>query len=35
MDCENMRVVDLRALVIEQGLRDYSRLKKAELIFFL
>ena len=30
-----MRVVDLKALVKECGLRGYSRLKKAELIAFL
>ena len=30
-----MRVVDLRALAKERGLRGYSRLKKAELIAFL
>ena len=30
-----MRVVDLKALVKEQGLRSYSKLKKAELIAFL
>ena len=35
MDYENMRVVDLKALVKERGLRGYSRLKKAELIVLL
>ena len=35
MDYDNMRVVDLRALVKEQGLRGYSRLNKAELITFI
>ena len=35
MDYENMRVVDLKALMKEQGLRGYSRLKKAKLITFL
>ena len=35
MDCENMRVVDLKALVKERGLRGYSRLNKAELIAFI
>ena len=35
MDYKNMRVVDLKALSKEGGLRGYSRLKKAELIAFL
>ena len=35
MDYKNMKVVDLKALVKERGLRGYSRLKKAELIAFL
>ena len=35
MDYENMRVVDLKALVKEHGLRGYSRLNKAELIVFI
>ena len=35
MDYENMRVVDLKALVKECELRGYSRLRKAELIAFL
>ena len=30
-----MRVVDLKALVKERGLRGYSKLKKAESIAFL
>ena len=30
-----MKVVDLKALAIERGLRGYSKLKKAELITFL
>ena len=35
MDYENMRVVDLKALAREHGLRGYSRLRKAELIALL
>ena len=35
MDYENMKVVDLKVLAKECGLRGYSRLKKAELITFL
>ena len=35
MDYNNMKVVDLKALVKEHGLRGYSNLKKAELITFL
>ena len=35
MDYENMRVVDLKVLVREHGLRGYSRLRKAELIAML
>ena len=35
MDYENMRVVDLKALAKERGLRGYSRLKKAKLIAFI
>ena len=35
MDYNNLRVVDLKALAKERGLRGYSRLKKAELIAFL
>ena len=34
MDYENMRVVDLKALAKECGLRGHSQLKKAELIHF-
>ena len=32
MDCENMKVAKLEAIVRERGLRGYSRLRKAELI---
>ena len=35
MDCENVNVVDLKALMKMSGLRGYSRLKKAELLAFL
>ena len=35
MDYENMRVVDLKALTREHGLRGYSQLRKAELIALL
>ena len=35
MDYSNMKVVDLKALAIERGLKGYSKLKKAELITFL
>ena len=35
MDYENMRVVDLKTLTKERGLRGYSRLKEAKLIAFL
>ena len=35
MDYNNMKVVELKALTKERGLRGYSRLKKAELITFL
>ena len=35
MDYENMRVVDLKVLARERGLRGYSRLRKAELIALL
>ena len=34
-DYDNMRVVELRALVREQRLRGYSGLRKAELIALL
>ena len=32
MDYENMRVVELKALVRERGVRGYSQLRKADLI---
>ena len=35
MDYNNMKIVDLKALAKEHGLRGYSKLKKAELITFL
>ena len=35
MEYNNIKVVDLKALVKERGLPDYSKLKKAELITFL
>ena len=35
MDYNNIKVVDLKALEKERGLRGYSKLKKAELITFL
>ena len=35
MDYNNVKVVELKALSKEHGLRGYSRLKKAELITFL
>ena len=35
MDYESMRVVDLKALAKERGLRGYYRLNKAELIAFI
>ena len=35
MGYNNMKVVDLKALTKERGLKGYSKLKKAELITFL
>ena len=35
MDYENMRVAELKGLARERGLRDYSRLRKDELINFI
>ena len=35
MEYNNMKVIDLKALSKECGLRGYSKLKKAELITFL
>ena len=35
MDCENMRVAELKALARERGLRGYSRLRRTELIALL
>ena len=35
MEYDNMRVIDLKALAKESGLRGYSKFRKAELITFL
>ena len=35
MDYNNLKVVELKALAREHGLRGYSRLRKAELIKLL
>ena len=35
MECENMRVTELKSLARDRGLRNYSRMRKAELVAFL
>ena len=35
MEYENMRVPELKSLTRDQGLRNYSRMRKAELVAFL
>ena len=35
MEYENMRVAELKVLARDRGLRNYSRLRKAELVAFL
>ena len=35
MEYENMRVVELRALARDHGLRNYSQMRKAELVALL
>ena len=35
MDYENMKIVDLKALAKERGLRGNSKLQKAEFIAFI
>ena len=35
MEYENMRMPELKALARDRGLRNYSRLRKAELVAFL
>ena len=35
MEYENMRVLELKSLTRDRGLRNYSRMRKAELVAFL
>ena len=35
MEYENMRVLELKSLARDRGLRNYSQLRKAELVAFL
>ena len=35
MECENMRMPELKSLARDRGLRTYSRMRKAELAAFL
>ena len=35
MEYENMRVPELKSLTRDRGLRNYSRMRKAELVAFL
>ena len=35
MEYENMRVSELKSLARDRGLRNYSRMRKAELVAFL
>ena len=35
MEYENMRVPELKSLARDRGLRNYSRMSKAELVAFL
>ena len=35
MEYENMRVSELNSLARDRGLRNYSRMRKAELVAFL
>ena len=35
MEHENMRMPELKALARDRGLRNYSRMRKAELVAFL
>ena len=35
MECENIRMPDLKSLARDRGLRNYSWMSKAELVAFL
>ena len=35
MEYENLRMPELKSLTRDQGLRNYSRMRKAELVAFL